>query len=194
MSGSGRNLVWWFLLGLSVVALAIVFERLLAIRRPRIIPAETAARPNPIKKLAGWPATLGLAMLLFVTLVAQWQLWPRVLPPREAELAAPPEARNHLVHIAVSADGTITAEIDGDPVALDEMTRQFDRPGADVRIDLDIDPLARGDAVDPLLVRLRDAGVSRCTLLCEAALASEPPLSVKGARSCARTTSSHGQA
>ena len=182
MSGSGGNLIWWFPLGLSVVALTIVFERLLAIRRAWVVLDETAPRANPIKRFATWPALLGLAVLLFVAVVAQWQIWARVLPPREGMPVAPAGARDHRLHIAVSANGSITAESDGDPVALDEMTSRLGRPGADVRIELDIDPQARGDAVDRLLVRLCDAGVSRCTLLCEAALAAEPPQSVERAR------------
>ncbi len=42
MSETGGNVVWWLLLGLSVVALAILFEGLFAVRRARIAPAATA--------------------------------------------------------------------------------------------------------------------------------------------------------
>jgi biopolymer transport protein ExbB len=42
MSELGGNVIWWLLLGLSVVALAILFEALFALRRARIVPAATA--------------------------------------------------------------------------------------------------------------------------------------------------------
>ena len=42
MSGSGGTVIWWFLLGLSVVAMAVLFEGLIAIRRSRIVPTATA--------------------------------------------------------------------------------------------------------------------------------------------------------
>jgi biopolymer transport protein ExbB len=42
MSGGGGNVIWWLLLGLSVAALAILFEGLLAVRRARIVPDATA--------------------------------------------------------------------------------------------------------------------------------------------------------
>ena len=180
MSGGGGNLIWWFLLGLTVVALAILFERLLAIRRVQIVPADTASRTDPIKRRRGWRAIPGFAVLMFLVLAAQWQLWARVLSPRKAEPAAPAAAQDHRVHIAVSADGSITAKRDGDPVAFEDLTPQLRQPASDERIELDIDPRARGDAVDPLLVRLRDAGASRCTLLFKAALAAGPPLSMSG--------------
>jgi biopolymer transport protein ExbB len=42
MSETGGNVVWWLLLGLSVVALAILFEGLFTVRRARIAPPATA--------------------------------------------------------------------------------------------------------------------------------------------------------
>ncbi len=42
MSETGGNVVWWLLLGLSFVALAILFEGLFAVRRARIAPPATA--------------------------------------------------------------------------------------------------------------------------------------------------------
>ena len=50
MSELGGNVVWWLLLGLSVVALAILFEGLSTVRRARIVPPATAeALANSIK-------------------------------------------------------------------------------------------------------------------------------------------------
>jgi biopolymer transport protein ExbB len=42
MSEIGGTIVWWLLLGLSVVALAILFEGMLAVRRARIVPLALA--------------------------------------------------------------------------------------------------------------------------------------------------------
>ncbi len=50
MSEIGGNVVWWLLLGLSVVALAILFEGLFTVRQARIVPRATAeALANSVK-------------------------------------------------------------------------------------------------------------------------------------------------
>ncbi len=50
MSELGGNVVWWLLLALSVVALAILFEGLFTVRRARIVPPATAeALANSVK-------------------------------------------------------------------------------------------------------------------------------------------------
>ena len=50
MSEIGGTVVWWLLLGLSVVALAILFEGLVTVSRARIVPPATAeALANAVK-------------------------------------------------------------------------------------------------------------------------------------------------
>jgi biopolymer transport protein ExbB len=50
MNDLGGNVIWWLLLGLSVVALAILFEGLFTVRRARIVPPATAeALASPVK-------------------------------------------------------------------------------------------------------------------------------------------------
>jgi biopolymer transport protein ExbD len=133
----------------------------------RLIP-----RPNPLKTCAGWPATLGLSILLVLTGVARWQIRALGYPPRAAVPAALRQTTGNPVQVAISADGSITAKSHGNTVALEELTRQLAGPGTNQMVEITVDPRARGAAVDALLNRLREAGQSRCTLLVDLASAS----------------------
>ena len=76
------------------------------------------------------------------------------------------------MQVAVSADGSFTMMSNGKTVSLEDMTRQLASTGAARMVEITVDPRASGAAVDAMLNRLRDAGVSRCTLVVDPAAAS----------------------
>ncbi len=76
------------------------------------------------------------------------------------------------VRVAISSDGAITVGGDGKRAALEDVPGAVRGSGTKRRVELTIDPGARGATVDALLSRLRDAGVARCTLLVDLTAAS----------------------
>jgi hypothetical protein len=139
---------------------------------------------NRIKMFEGWPVTLGLAALLALTGVARWKLGFGQQPPRVAAPAPPSEALELPVRVAVSSDGSITVASEGKTVSLEDVAREIRASGAKRRVELSVDPNARGAIVDALLNGLREVGASQCTLLVDlaAARANSPESSREPAR------------
>jgi biopolymer transport protein ExbD len=133
-------------------------------------------RPSSKTTFAGWPRAFSLAVLLILVGVARWQIRAGNHPPQEAAPVALKQQPGSPLRVAVSADGSVTVESNGKTVGFDEMARQLGGPGAKGTVELSIDARARAAAVDAALNRLRDAGVSRCSLRVEpaAAKASRP--------------------
>jgi biopolymer transport protein ExbD len=139
----------------------------------RLIPS-----PHPACNAAPWSATLGLAALLAFTATAWWRLGvaaaggdaPAAAPVTDASTPAPPPLR-----LTVAADGSVS--IAGAAVKPEELASRVKPPAGatPTALELAVDPRAPGAAVDDLLTRLRDAGVSRCTLVVDS------PPTAKGA-------------
>jgi hypothetical protein len=138
---------------------------------------------HPAGNAAPWSATLGLAALLAFTATAWWRLGvaaaggdapaPVANAPRPAEVGAPATLpASSVPRLTIAADGS--ASIAGAAVKPDELAARI-KPAGAATLELAIDPRAPGAAVDDLLTRLREAGVTRCTLVVE------PPPAAKGA-------------
>ena len=126
---------------------------------------------NSIRVFEDAPVILGLAVLLALAGVARWKLGFEREPPRAAEAAKPGHEAEVPVRLAISSDGAITVGGDGKHVALEDVPGAALASGTKRRVELSVDPGARGATVDALLTRLRDAGVARCTLLVDLAAA-----------------------
>ena len=125
---------------------------------------------NPIRVFEAAPVILGLAVLLALAAIAlEAQLQPRAAPYGRA--TRPVQEAEVPVRVAISSDGAITVGGDGKRVALEDVPGTV-AASTKRRVELSIDPGARGATVDALLSRLRDAGVARCTLLVDLTAAS----------------------
>ena len=152
----GGEFVWWLLLGLSIVAIALLCEGVLAARRGRTLPPSS---------FAGWTPAFGLAALLALTATSWWQI--RAVPGtarNELPLARTPPAANHL-RASVSADGGLTVDGENATVEPQALANRLSGSSPARPLDLSIDARATGEKVDKLLGRLRDAGVTRLSLL-----------------------------
>jgi biopolymer transport protein ExbD len=134
---------------------------------------------NTIRVYKSAPVILGLAVLLALSGIARWKLGSEREPPRAAEPGAPVQEAEVPVRFAISSEGTITVGGDGKQVAIEDVPGAVAAAGTKRKVELSVDPGARGATVDALLNRLRDAGVSQCTLLVDlaAAGASRPEAS-----------------
>jgi biopolymer transport protein ExbD len=128
--------------------------------------------PDRVKTFQGWPVTLGLAVLLALTGALRWKLGALQEPPRASAPVVPGQEAGRLVRVAVASDGSITVASDGKRITLDDLARELRASGTKTRVELSVAPDARGAAVDALLNRLRDSGVSQCTLLVDLASAT----------------------
>ncbi len=128
--------------------------------------------PDRVKTFQGWPVTVGLAVLLALTGIVRWRLGTGGELPREIAPAAPEQEPRFTMRVAVASDGSITAASDGKKITLDDLARELRASGTKTRVELSVAPDARGAAVDGLLNRLRDSGVSQCTLLVDLASAT----------------------
>jgi biopolymer transport protein ExbD len=129
-------------------------------------------RKNRMRVFEAAPVILGLAVLLALAGIARWKLGSGREPSGAAAPAVPVQAAEDPVRVAISSEGVITVGGDGKPVALEDMPGAVRASGTNRRVELSIDRGARGATVDALLTRLREAGVTQCTLLVDLAAAS----------------------
>jgi biopolymer transport protein ExbD len=129
-------------------------------------------QPDSVNTFQGWPVTMGLAVLLALTGAARWKLGALQEPPRASAPVLPGQDAGRFVRVAVASDGSITVASDGKNITLDDLTLELRAPAKKTSVELSVDPRARGAAVDALLNRLRDSGVSQCTLLVDLASAT----------------------
>jgi biopolymer transport protein ExbD len=139
--------------------------------RNEVLTVRFNRRQNSIRVFESAPVIFGLAVLLALTGIARWKLGSARAAPRAAAPAAPGQDAEHSVRVAISSDGSITMGGEGKEVALEDVTVAVRASGTKGKVELSVDPGARGATVDALLIRLRDAGVSQCTLLVDLAAA-----------------------
>lgn len=123
-------------------------------------------RLHSAAKTPAWPATIGLAALLFLAATARLGLRPG--PGADGRI--PPASPSTPLRLTVSADGALL--VGGAAVAREGLAARLAAEGPVRPVELAVDRRAPGAAVDGLLIRLLDAGVSSCTLRVEVPPAS----------------------
>jgi hypothetical protein len=114
---------------------------------------------------AGWPSTLGLAAILVLTATAWWRLRAGPIAVDGDHTRSPAPAAAARLHLKVRADGSITVGGEDTEVGLDALPARLTGPEAADGVEVVVHPEAGGTMVDRLLIRLRDAGVSRCAMV-----------------------------
>jgi hypothetical protein len=122
-------------------------------------------RPQSSRITAPWPAALGLAVILVLSATAWWRLRAEPGATDGAAAPAPASGTGGPLRFTVAADGSISVEGESTTIGLDGVADRLSVLSTARPVELIIDPGTSGAAVDGLLGRLRDAGVSRCTLI-----------------------------
>jgi hypothetical protein len=122
-------------------------------------------RPQFSRTSAYWPATLGLAVILVLSAIAWWRLRAEPGAAGGAAAPAPASGTGGPLRFNVSADGSIAVDGESTTIGLDDVAGLVSGLSTARPVELNVDPGTSGAAVDGLLGRLRDAGVSRCTLI-----------------------------
>lgn len=122
-------------------------------------------RPQSSRTSAYWPATLGLAVILVLSAIAWWRLRAEPGAAGGGAAPAPASGTGGPLRFTLSADGSIAVEGASTTIGLDDVAGLVAGLSTARPVELNVDPRTSGATVDGLLGRLRDAGVSRCTLI-----------------------------
>ena len=126
---------------------------------------------------AHWPATLGLIAVLILAVTLWWQLRAGPILESGGESPRPDPAAANRLRFKVRADGTISAGDEDTEVGLGAVAARLTGLDTTGPVEIVVAPRATGAAVDKLLARLRDAGVTRCTLVIDRTEATLSPSS-----------------